>query len=658
MSAHDALDHDQSGLLSDATLAALQLRYQPFASDPNDAVLSDPVEDDGANPPFSDAITEEQLADIKQAVITGDDLLLILGEKGAGKTTLLKQLNANSGLRIQCFAVSGSERFSTVNLFSGILEAFQVKPPEKLKDILDELIPCLQTMVARNTLSAIVLDDADKVSTTELTQLLSGMLYMNSQDETLTRVALAAPADFEDLIPDLLPEGADLPYSSLTIEGFSPGRAAAYLDHRLTLAGFDQEFPFTDRDMASLVDHSGGRPAELHALTADVLNEKYGKLEASMPRELMSEQGPGFLQSRMGKLALGALATLFIIGGLLMFMPASEAPDPAPQPERPDVAESAEPSSPQIPQSTMNDSNPSQAPAESESPIATGQTTNSPLITPDNTDATSTSAASSGTSETSSSGQGTATDTELTAADPATAIDPDSQPVDEAPVSDTSNSEAVDTASTGNVAGSNDTAASAETDGQTTASSESDPTSSPAASSTATASTNEPTEVEAAAAAPLQQAELPDQPSTETTETTESTESASTASVAESTEPASVAESTEPASVVASVDAELETLLESPSWILVQDESLFTIQMSASRDLASVENFLRRNPLSSPNSIFSFEREGDVWYALVHGIFPTISEAQRFVEQMPADAQRDQPWIRSIARLKQILRQP
>jgi len=385
MSANDALDHDHSGLLSDATMAALQLHQQPFASSVLDLKAMDQGGEDGEDHSFIDTITEEQLADIKQAIITGDDLLLILGEKGAGKTTLLQQLNAQSGLRIQCFTVTGSERFSTLNLFSGMLDAFKIRPPEKLKDVLDELIPCLQSMIARNTLSAIVLDDADKASKTELTQLLSAMLYMNSQDETLLRVALSAPENFEELIPELLPEGADLPYSSLTIEGFSPRRAAAYLNYRLGLAGFNQEFPFTERDMASLVDHSGGLPAELHTLTADVLNEKYGRLELSTPTELLREEGTGFLQTRMGKLALGALATLLIIGGLLMFMPAGETPEPNATTQQLDLAQSSGQSLPtaaEVPsQTTQTQSANTQAQTANESEVSGDQSANSPIVT-------------------------------------------------------------------------------------------------------------------------------------------------------------------------------------------------------------------------------------------------------------------------------------
>lgn len=645
MSANDALDHDHSGLLSDATMAAMQLHQQPFASSLLNAKAMDPGSEDGEDHSFIDSITEEQLADIKQAIITGDDLLLILGEKGAGKTTLLQQLNTQSGLRIQCFTVTGSERFSTLNLFSGMLEAFKISPPEKLKDILDELIPCLQSMIARNTLSAIVLDDADKASNTELTQLLSAMLYMNSQDETLMRVALSAPASFEELIPELLPEGADLPYSSLSIEGFSPRRAAAYLDYRLGLAGFTQEFPFTERDMASLVDHSGGLPAELHTLTADVLNEKYGRLEVSTPTELLREEGTGFLQTRTGKLALGALATLLIIGGLLMFMPAGETPEPNATTQQLDLAQSSGQSLPttaEMPsQTTQTDSANTQAQTVNEPAASGDQTANSAADTQSENRAdqlTSTireiaSEATQGASDAAEQIQSAATESEATAG--ANANDA-SEAVDVAQSNDTDGSETEAAASDAELASVDNATPAPQTGTQTESSGDAVSAQDTADNSSQQAPANEQAAIQPEPAPEPEPAPQP-QPEPEP-------------------EPEPVVETPAPPSIL-NVDAELGALLESPNWILVQDESLYTIQLSASRDLPSVQNFLRRNPLPRPNSIFSFERDGEIWFALVHGIFPTISEAQQAVLQMSEATRRDQPWIRSIAILKQILRE-
>ncbi|MFK7862255.1 MAG: AAA family ATPase [Granulosicoccus sp.] len=632
MSALDALDPDHSGQLSDAALLALQLHHQPFDSQLRHASASLDEEPGSTALPFSDAVTEEQLADIKQALITGDDLLLILGEKGSGKTTLVQQLNANSGLRIQCFSVTGSERFSTLNLFAGMLEAFQHQPPQKLKDILDELTPCLQSMAARNTLSVIVMDDAHKVNQTELTQLLSGMLYMNSQDETLVRVALAATMDFEDLIPELLPEGADMPYSSLTIEGFSPQRAAAYLDYRLGLAGFEQEFPFTERDMASLVDHSDGRPSELHALTADVLNEKYGRLEDSVPHELLSDSDEGFLSSRKGKFALGIAATALILGGLLMFLPEGDQQGRTSSGERVDVAERE--TDTLTPELTLIDSDATNVSTEDAMGSDTDDITNASSVSkePENvgTPSTATEPAAQDTGNAqspaieSASGE-TSGDEEIEVA-PVTELTPDN-----------TREEADENLSESSSA--NETQAGTDGTASDTTNNDAQANSDTIDTPIDTDTVDQPTEQITSSEPATENLEVAD---------TESSDNAGTSPQPDDTATDSAADP---------VDADLETLLESPSWVLVQDENQFTIQMSASRDLPSVQNFLRRNPLPSPNSIFSFEREGDVWYALVHGIFPTFEDAQRAVEAMSASAQRDQPWIRSIARVKEIQRQ-
>lgn len=628
MPSQDALDIHQTAQLSDVTLSALQLIQQPFGPAASDTET------------FTDDTSLEQLGDVKQALVSGDDLLLILGEAGAGKSVLLHQLGINSGQSIQCFAVKGSPRFSTLNLFAGMLEAFKRKPPESLKEILDELMPCLQTMVARNTLSAIVLDDADQISEAELTQLLSSMLYINSQEETLMRVALAAPPEFEDRIPDLLPEGADLPYSSLTIEGMNGDRAVEYLSFRLQQAGYTGELPFSDQDLDDIIGQSGGLPGSLHATAAGVLNQLFDPMLHPPMDELQSVSKPPLLQSRNVKLGLGALAVLLIVGGLMMFTP--------------DVA-------------------------DEEQRYADNNSTAEPLAT----------SRLGGTDD-----GGLTTDEDITA-DAADVITDDSE--EDAPrlrvveerkvvpftseaieslvpeISQPSRPSTTDTDASDSADNSADTDAGdtqtpstdstvVDTETQsasntTPAATESSNVDSPAPTPDTTASTNLPagTPTDSLSDADLlSDTQLADAVVDDTVESTPDGSGASNSG----NEPVATGSSAVNTDEVPDVDPEIADILESPTWILVQDSSKITVQMSASRDRPSIESFLKRNRdvLPAPNSIYTFQRRGETWYALLHGLYSSFEEAQSAVEQMPDSAVTDQPWIRNVGRVQDVLK--
>ena len=628
MPSQDALDIHQTAQLSDVTLSALQLIQQPFGPAASDTET------------FTDDTSLEQLGDVKQALVSGDDLLLILGEAGAGKSVLLHQLGINSGQSIQCFAVKGSPRFSTLNLFAGMLEAFKRKPPESLKEILDELMPCLQTMVARNTLSAIVLDDADQISEAELTQLLSSMLYINSQEETLMRVALAAPPEFEDRIPDLLPEGADLPYSSLTIEGMNGDRAVEYLSFRLEQAGYTGELPFSDQELDDIIGQSGGLPGSLHSAAAGVLNQLFDPMQHPPMDELQSVSKPPLLQSRNAKFGLGALAVLLIAGGLMMF-----TPDAADEEQRyADNNSTAEP----LATSRLGGTDDSDLPADGD--IAADTTD---VITDDiEEDAPrlrvveerkvvpfTSEAIESLVPEISQPSRRSTSDTDT------------SDAADNSADSDASDTQAPSTDST--VVDTETQSASNTTPAATESSDVASPTQTPVT----TASTNLPANTPSDSLSDadlLSDTQLADAVVDDTVESTPEDSGASNSgnnTAATGTSVANIDETPD-------VDPEIADILESPTWILVQDSSKITVQMSASRDRPSIESFLKRNRnvLPAPNSIYTFQRRGETWYALLHGLYSSFEEAQSAVEQMPDSAVTDQPWIRNVGRVQDVLK--
>jgi len=581
MSIVDEPQTDPAVELTDVALTDLQLRHQPFAAQP------------ASGETFLDNIAEAQLDDIKQALISGDDLLLVLGPDGSGKSTLLNQLGANSGQRIQCFSVRGSERFSTTNLFAGMLEAFKKQPPGDLKLMLDDLIPSLQGMTDHNTLGAVVVDDAQNIPESELTKLLSGMLYLNSSDETLLRVTLAAPTEFEERIPELLPEGADLPYSSLAIDAFDKDRSAAYLDFRLQQAGLTGEFPFDDNEIAEINEEAGGRPGLLHAVAAQHLNLRDENYVAELPPELAGGKSKkaagGGLFGKFGgtKLLVGAAALAMIFAGLFWLKPDTvNVPD-----DRYKVVESKK----------LDTTSDDAAKKAAELQALNEQKAAEKL------------AAAQAQEQQSD----TASDTDAAAALP----------------TDSANNEA-NTDASADIA--EDAAAKAEA--QLQAKLERD---------AAEKAAQEKLEKEKLEKEKAEQARLAAEKAAK--EQAEKEEAAKKQAEAD-------AAAKKAAEAQAANSASLSNL-ESPNWILVQNASLFTVQMSASTDRNSVEAFLARNQLEAPNSIFSFNRNGATWFALVHGLYNSIEEARLDIEKMPASARSNQPWIRAVGRIQNALKE-
>lgn len=568
MSSIDNNDTDPAAQLTDFALEDLQLRAQPFTNSPAEGES------------FLDSIADAQLDDIKQALISGDDLLLILGPEGSGKSTLLAQLGTNSGQRIQCFSVRGSERFSTSNLFSGMLEAFKKEPPSDLKLMLDDLIPCLQGMADHNTLGAVVLDDADLIPESELTKLLSGMLYINSSDETLLRVTLAAPTEFEERIPELLPEGADLPYSSLAIDAFDKDRSAAYLHHRLQQAGAGDDFPFTDDELTAINAEAGGRPGHLHAVAAQQLNSRDEGYVADLPPELAAKKktaGGGFLNKIGGtKLIVGALALLMIFAGLFLLKPnTNNVPD-----NRYTVVEERK---------IEPDSKEKEIRLLKEQQLA------------------------------------------------------DQKQAAEQAALDAKNKATEQTATAQNV---------------TDSSASESATAAKATADKATA--DAAAKAEAAKAQAQKQAKLERDAALKADQDKKAKEEAAKAAKIAQEQAAKAEAAKKAADDAAKKTAAVAQVnlnnLESPNWILVQNSSLFTVQMIADTDRSFVESFLSKAELDAPNSIFSFDRAGVTWFALVHGLYGSIEEARKDIEKMPVSARSNQPWIRAVGRIQNALK--
>ena len=91
-------------------------------------------------------------------------------------------------------------------------------------------------------------------------------------------------------------------------------------------------------------------------------------------------------------------------------------------------------------------------------------------------------------------------------------------------------------------------------------------------------------------------------------------------------------------------------------WIRDQSAEHFTIQLLATPSQPSAQDLAARRDLAvRKTGWFKFLREGDPWYAVIHGVFPTRDAARAALVTLPADLRETPPWIRRFGDVKTVV---
>ena len=90
-------------------------------------------------------------------------------------------------------------------------------------------------------------------------------------------------------------------------------------------------------------------------------------------------------------------------------------------------------------------------------------------------------------------------------------------------------------------------------------------------------------------------------------------------------------------------------------WIRDQSAEHFTIQLLATPNQSSARALAKRPDLASRKTgWFIFLREGDAWFAVIHGAFATREAAKAALATLPADLRETPPWIRRFGDVKGV----
>lgn len=235
-------------------LAFYNLKENPFnvTSDPNFLYLS---------PTHTEALDH-----LRYGIEQRKGFLAITGEIGAGKTTLCRALINRLDASVKVALILNSVLPET-QLLEAITDDFGITPGKRTKGALIRTINrFLLDQVSKGNNAVLIIDEAQnmRASTLETVRMLSNL---ETEKEKLLQIVLVGQPQLRDKLnaPELeqLRQRIAIRFH---IRALSRAEVAAYIRHRLAVAGSNGDLLFEEKALDAIHEYSGGIPRLINVL--------------------------------------------------------------------------------------------------------------------------------------------------------------------------------------------------------------------------------------------------------------------------------------------------------------------------------------------------------------------------------------------------------
>jgi len=284
---------NNEAILSIDTLMHFGLKQQPFAANAPDAYI------------YADPALDMPVNAIINYLLSEDHLIVLKGEFGVGKSTNAKKLISKSRGSLHSCLFQATISSSMAEVEHCMLDCWNHAASQQ------DLPELICTILQQGIKPALIIDDAHELDTDVLEQLILLRQSVMEQCGRCFGLVLIAESSIENTLSNL---EADLPEisqaHSLVLRPLTREQTAAYVDHRLRIAGLFLANPYTDDDINSLMQEGYGLPGSINPLATRKL-EQYGQAarHQEQPHRL------GWLHNQ--RVAIAGLILLIIVFGAL-----------------------------------------------------------------------------------------------------------------------------------------------------------------------------------------------------------------------------------------------------------------------------------------------------------------------------------------------------
>jgi len=90
-------------------------------------------------------------------------------------------------------------------------------------------------------------------------------------------------------------------------------------------------------------------------------------------------------------------------------------------------------------------------------------------------------------------------------------------------------------------------------------------------------------------------------------------------------------------------------------WIASQNPHYYTLQLASSTNQALIEKYYNENTMAGKAGYYRSQREGELWYALVYGAYPSFNAAKEAIADLPVELKKWSPWVRNIRSIHKLM---